>query len=342
VQFNDVRTLRSATRLKLSLVAVAMCALTGMALYGSTAVASGKKLTVAMLPKLTKQPYFNVWEAGAKQAANQLGGKIVDSGPSTADASQQAQYVTTLTSQGVNAIVVSADDPNAIVPALKQAEAHGVTVVSSDSDANGGNSVFVNQATNAGVAQTLVSITHAKVRSGQIAIVSGLPTAAQQNAWVALMKKDLKKYPKLDLVKVAYGDTAVNTTTTVVDGLLQEYPKLKALIVPDSISLPTAAGILDQKGLKGKILLTGLSLPSQMKKYVANGTVPKFALWNVTNLGYLSYYAAYLLSEHKITNKPGTSFRAGKLGKFKINKQHVIVLGPPQIFTKQNINQFHF
>ncbi len=227
MQLKVGNALRRVPRARAGLMALIVVAAAGLAAVGSSASASNTKLTVAMLPKLTNQPYFNVWEAGAKAAAQQLGGKVVDSGPSTADATQQAQYVTTLTSQGVNAIVVSADDPNAIVPALKRAEAHGITVVSSDSDADGGNSVFVNQATNASVAQTLVSITHSKVTSGQVAIVSGLSTAAQQNDWIALMKQDLKKYPKLQLVKVAYGNTAVNTTTTVVDGILQQYPNLK-------------------------------------------------------------------------------------------------------------------
>jgi rhamnose transport system substrate-binding protein len=156
------------------------------------------------------------------------------------------------------------------------------------------------------------------------------------------MRQDLKAYPKLKLVKVAYGNTAVNVTTTVVDGLLQQYPDLKGIIVPDSIGLPTTAGVIDQKGLKGKIAVTGLSLPSQMRRYVSNGTVPQFALWDVSNLGYLSYYTAYLLASHKISDKPGTSFQAGKLGKFAIDSQHQIVLGPPLVFTTKNIGQFNF
>ena len=65
-------------------------------------------------------------------------------------------------------------------------------------------------------------------------------------------------------------------------------------------------------------MLTGLGLPSQMKKYVHNGTVKAFALWNPEDLGYLAGYAVSALAEGKITGKVGETFKAGKLGTYKI------------------------
>ena len=71
-------------------------------------------------------------------------------------------------------------------------------------------------------------------------------------------------------------------------------------------------------------MLTGLGLPSQMKKYVHDGTVKAFALWNPEDLGYLAGYAVAALADGKITGKVGETFKAGKLGTYKI------VLGPGQ------------
>ena len=48
---------------------------------------------------------------------------------------------------------------------------------------------------------------------------------------------------------------------------------------------------------KKKIVLTGLGLPSQMKKYVHDGTVKQFALWNPEDLGYLAGYAISALAD---------------------------------------------
>jgi rhamnose transport system substrate-binding protein len=79
-----------------------------------------------------------------------------------------------------------------------------------------------------------------------------------------------------------------------------------------------------------------------MKKFVADGTVQSFELWNPANLGYLAAYAAVNLASKKITNSAGQSFTAGKLGSFTVGADSTVLLGPPFVFTKANISQFNF
>ena len=83
-----------------------------------------------------------------------------------------------------------------------------------------------------------------------------------------------------------------------------------------------------------------------MKKYVHNGTVKKFALWNPENLGYLAGYAVSALAEGKITGKVGETFKAGKLGTYKIingpDKKPQVILGPPFVFDIKNVDKFKF
>lgn len=46
--------------------------------------------------------------------------------------------------------------------------------------------------------------------------------------------------------------------------------------------------ILMDAGLIGKVFVAGLGTPNQMREYVKNGVCPEFALWNPSDLGYLS------------------------------------------------------
>jgi rhamnose transport system substrate-binding protein len=117
---------------------------------------------------------------------------------------------------------------------------------------------------------------------------------------------------------------------------------LKGIISPTTVGIAAAASVLDNAKYRGKVKLTGLGTPNEMKKYVADGTVQEFALWNPANLGYLAAYAAVYLASHAITNAKGQSFVAGSLGKFTIGAGHTVLLGPPFVFTKANINQFNF
>jgi len=156
------------------------------------------------------------------------------------------------------------------------------------------------------------------------------------------MKQELKKYPNVTLVKTVYGNDDTATSTQVTQGLLSSYPNLKGIISPTTVGIAAAAAVLDTAKYRGKVMLTGLGTPDEMKKYVADGTVKEFALWNPADLGYLAGYAAVELASHAITSAQGQSFTAGKLGKFTVGPDHTILLGPPFVFTKANINNFNF
>ena len=63
---------------------------------------------------------------------------------------------------------------------------------------------------------------------------------------------------------------------------------------------------------KGKVMLTCLGTPNQMREYVKDGTVTEFALWNPEELGALAAYAAAAMVKGEITGKEGETFKAGE------------------------------
>ena len=300
---------------------------------------------VAFLPKAINNPYFDTAAKGAQEAATDLGGKFKQVGPSEANAAQQVPFINTLTQQNVGAIAVSANDPNALVPALKRAMQSGVKVITYDSDvAPEGRQLFVNQATADSIAQIQVKLISDQIgpAGGDIAILSAASTATNQNAWIATMKEELKKpkYSKLKLVKIAYGNDDDQKSFAETNGLLQAYPNLKGIISPTTVGVAAAARALESK--KSNVKLTGLGTPNQMRKYVKDGTVESFALWDPGKLGELAYYAAAALESGQIKGEPGEKFKAGDLGEYTIGDDKSIVLGPPTVFNKDNIDDFNF
>jgi rhamnose transport system substrate-binding protein len=87
---------------------------------------------------------------------------------------------------------------------------------------------------------------------------------------------------------------------------------------------------------------TGLGTPNSLKAYVHDGTIKEFALWNVENLGYLTYYIAAKLVSGEITGTPGETFSVPQLGDYIVGDKSVVVLGPPPLFNADNIDQFDF
>ncbi|WP_369800047.1 rhamnose ABC transporter substrate-binding protein [Agromyces sp. Leaf222] len=302
-------------------------------------------LAITFLPKNLGNPYFDTSSSGAKEAIGEFDGTFAEVGPAEATPDAQVSYINTLTQQGVGAIAVSANDPEAICDALNEARDAGVKVVTFDSDTNPDcRDLFINQADAEGIAKVQVDLIADQIGgAGEIAILSASANATNQNAWIEMMEEYLASdYPDITLVETVYGDDDDQTSFDKTAALLQTHPDLKGIISPTTVGISAAARYLSTSEYKGKVALTGLGTPNQMREYVEDGTVTAFALWNPADLGYLAAYAAKALIEGDITGAEGDSFEAGKLGDYEVGADGVVLLGDPFEFNADNIADFDF
>jgi rhamnose transport system substrate-binding protein len=180
---------------------------------------------------------------------------------------------------------------------------------------------------------------------GKLAILSNSPDPGAPSAWVKAFQAALQeaKYAKLAQVDLVYGNDEVEPSYKWALALVDKHPDLKLIVVPTSIGVESAARAMRDRGLCGKVKVTGFGLPSEMRAYVLNGCAPEFALWSFTDLGYLAYYTAYLLATDSLQAKAGQSFAAGRLGRHTIIQDPVrahglrVVLGPWSVYDKTNI-----
>ncbi|WP_031020715.1 rhamnose ABC transporter substrate-binding protein [Streptomyces sp. NRRL S-1314] len=309
--------------------------------------ATKKGLTVGFLPKQVNNPYFTSADQGGEKAVRELGSTFKEVGPTSAtDTAGQVSYVNTLTQQQVDAMAVSAQDPGALCTALKQAMKNGIKVVTYDSDTNPEcRNAFVSQASAEDLGRTEVQLLAEQIDyRGEIAILSAAQTATNQNTWIEFMKDELKnpKYKNMKLVEVAYGNDDAQQSFQQTQGLLQEHPNLKGIISPTTVGIKAAAQYLSGSKYKGKVKLTGLGTPNDMRTYVRNGTVEAFELWDPAKLGELAARTAVALASGQITGKEGETFTAGAMGEYTLGKDGVINLGKPTVFHAGNIDRFDF
>lgn len=342
------RALTSMTVLALAVV-LAACSSSGSSGKGSTTSSSGLKtgLKVFIIPKNLGNNYFTTADSsktgGAIAALDTLGESGTETSGTAATPASEIPAIQAAIAKGANVLIVSATDPTALCPTLNAAMKRGITVITYDSDAPGCRDLFINQASTAEIGTSEVDVIAKEINNtGQIGIVSAAATATNQNAWIGFMKQELTKFPNVKLVSTVYGNDDPPTATQVTEGLLEHYPNLKGIISPTTVGILAAAQVVDTPQWKGKVLVTGLGTPDEMKKYVADGVSPQFILWNPANLGYLAAYAAVNFASKKITNAAGQTFTAGKLGKYTVGPDHTILLGPPTVFSAANINNFNF
>jgi len=109
-------------------------ALAASAAFATPALAQDDTVRIALVVKALGIGFFEAAAEGAEEAAAELGNvEIIYTGPTDTTAEGQIEVINSLIAQGVDAIAVSANDPDALVPVLQRAMQRGITVISWDS-----------------------------------------------------------------------------------------------------------------------------------------------------------------------------------------------------------------
>ncbi|HLF75820.1 MAG TPA: rhamnose ABC transporter substrate-binding protein [Anaerolineales bacterium] len=304
-----------------------------------------------LVPKNLGNPYFDTANNGAQEAATELGITVLYQGSATADATEQISLLNSLIAQQPCGLAISANDADALVPTGQAAMEAGIPVVTWDSAiAPDGRDIHINQAVTAGIGAIQIQMASelAGEDGGQIAILSATSTAPNQNAWIEVMQEELTKpeYANLELVEVVYGDDDDTKSYNEAQALFTKYPDLEVIIAPTTVGIAASGRAVTDADLIGKVFVTGLGTPNQMREYVKNGASPQFALWNPGDLGYLAVYAMHALATGEITAEAGQTFTAGRLGEYTIEDDPDlglnVLLGPPFVYNADNIDDFNW
>jgi rhamnose transport system substrate-binding protein len=305
------------------------------------ATSAGHRPVIAVMPKAKGDPYFVSARAGAEDAGRELGVDLIWDGPTGLDAAKQNELIENWITRHVDAIAVAVENKAGISTVLRKARERGIHVLTWDADAEpDAREFFANQATSEAIANTLTDEAARLLGGkGDFAIITGALTAANQNEWIAFVKKRLEKYPDLKLATIRPSDDDRDKAFAETQTILKAYPTVKLVMAISAPAVPGSGEAVRQAGRKD-VNVIGLSLPSICKPYVHDGTVQTVVLWSTHDLGYLTVYASSLLVQDKI--RPGVnSIQAGRLGKLEVRGSE-IVLGPPLIINKTNIDQFDF
>ena len=303
---------------------------------------SGKRILIGVMPKAKGDPYFISCRIGAEEAAKKLDVDLIWDGPTGLDAAKQNEVVEGWITRGVQAISVSVENAPGISTVLRKARARGIKVMTWDADAEpDARDYFISQATPEDIGNTLVDEAARLIgNSGQVAIITGALSAANQNLWISFMRQRIaKEHPNLQLVTVRPSDDDRDKAFSETQTLLKVYPRLKAVIGISAPAVPGMGEAIKQSG-RSDVKVLGLSLPNLCKPYVHGGYIQAVVLWDTRKLGYLAVAAPAALVRKKL-EKGQSVLEVPGLGELKIQGTDII-LGKPVIFRKDNIDRYNF
>tara|TARA_R100000322_G_scaffold42860_3_gene26958 strand:+ start:7590 stop:8573 length:984 start_codon:yes stop_codon:yes gene_type:complete len=312
-------------------------------LAGGAAQAQDDNVRIALVVKALGIGFFEAAAEGAEEAAEELGNvEVIYTGPTDTTAEGQIEVINSLIAQQVDAIAVSANDTDALVPALKKAMQRGIKVISWDSGvAPEGRMLHLNPSSNSLIGNMIIKLAADELPDGgQVALLSATTTSTNQNIWMEEMNKVMGDYPGIEVVGTVYGDDLADKSYREATGLMQTFPDLDAIIAPTSVGIVAAARAVEDAGKVGEVNVTGLGLPSEMAGAIESGASKSFAIWNPIDLGYSATYLAYQLATEQAEAGPGAEIDMGRMGTLTLDENSEGAMADPFVYDESNIDDF--
>jgi rhamnose transport system substrate-binding protein len=312
------------------------------AMFSSPAMAADD-VRIAIVVKALGIGFFEAAAKGAEEAAAELGNvEIIYTGPTDTTAEGQIEVINALIAQNVDAIAISANDTDALVPTLKKAMDRGITVISWDSGvAAEGRQLHLNPSSNPLIGNMIVKLAADHLpEGGDVAVLSATTTSTNQNIWIDEMTKVVGDYAGINVVATVYGDDLADKSYREATGLMQSFPDLDAIIAPTSVGIVAAAQAVVDAGKVGEVNVTGLGLPSEMAGAIESGASKSFAIWNPIDLGYSATMLAYELSANGVVAEAGAVVPMGRMGDLTLDENTEGAMADPFVYDASNIEDF--
>ena len=304
-------------------------------------------LYIGVVYKQSGNAYFEASVQGVQKAADELGFTFEHDGPDDGSDDGAIRIIENYITKGVDALLISANNPDALVDVCLQAMEEGIVVVSYDAQVNyPGRQLDVQPASAKVIGLTMLeSIAASCNYEGQIGIVSAMATASNQNLWISFIEEALatdEKYANIEYIGVVYGDDEYQKSFDETQALLNKYPDLKGLIVPTTMGAPAVSKCIQDAGRDVKV--TGLTLASDMKTFIDAGIADETFLWNPIDLGYVGAYACVALCNGTITGAAGDTVVAGDyeltVEDVSDGEGTILYLNKLNSFTKDTVNDW--
>ena len=263
----------------------------------ATAKATGKTITLAVIPKGTTHEFWKSIHAGAVQAAQELTAagdsvKIIWKGPLREDdREQQVQVVEGFTSQGVSGIVLAPLDNRALVRPIEEARSAGVPTVIIDSGLETDQIVsFVATDNHKGgvlLADRLGELLNGKGKVLVLRYQEGSNSTEERER--GFLEELKAKYPGITLVSSdQYAGATRETAKRAAENLLNRFGSdLDGVFTPNESS--TVGMLLALQDIKkaGKIKFVGFDASQTLLDAMRAHQLDGVAVQNPMKMGYL-------------------------------------------------------
>ena len=260
-----------------------------------SAVASEKKLRIAVIPKGTTHEFWKAVHAGAVKAGKELNVEVIWKGPlKEDDLKSQVDLVQSFTAQGLAGLVLAPLNESALVAPVKAAVKSGVPVVIFDSDLKGtDHASFVatdNRAAGRLAGEKLGALLSGK---GNVIVLRYQEGSASTHNREEGFLEAIRKFPEIKVLSDnQYGGATTESAFAASENLLlaQNAAKgqLQGAFCPNESTTFGMLLALEKAGIAGKLRFIGFDSSAKLVEAIRAGKLDGLVLQNPFNMGYLA------------------------------------------------------
>lgn len=270
---------------------------------------SPRQYRIAVVPMTNTHAFFQTIKAGAEKTAKELGAKVLWRGPeSETDVAGQIAIMENFIAQKVDAIVLAPCERKALVPVVQKAQKRGIPVIVVDSALEPDISdCFV--ATDNFKGGYIAGETLAKLIGGfgKVGVIQAIPGAASVQEREKGFREALKKFPKMKIASVLYGQSSVATAMQAAENMLTAHPNLRGIFAVNEISGVGTAQVLRARKLAGKVKLVAFDASETEIQALKDGVIQALIVQNPFKMGELGVrYAVMKLQGKQIPKRVDT------------------------------------
>lgn len=271
--------------------------------------ASGKHMTIAVIPEGSTHEFWKSIHAGAIKASQDLKSQGIDAeiiwkGPMREDdREQQIQVVEGFLAQGIQGIVLAPFDKDALVRPVEEAKQQGIPTIVIDSGLSSDTPISLVASDNYHggelAAQEMGRLLGGKGKVMMLRYQEGVAsTDARERGFLEGLKKD---FPKIQIISSnQYAGATRDTAKSAAENLLDRYGnEIQGLFTPNESSTAGTLLALEDTGRAGKLKFIGFDSSDIFVKAMREKKLDGIVVQNPFRMGELGVktMAQYLLGK---------------------------------------------
>lgn len=255
------------------------------------AMAEDDDIYIAMFPKGYTGDFWKSVEAGAQQAAEDLGVTITFEGPqSETDLEGQIRLIENAIIKEPDVIAIAPLDSIGNVPVIESANEKGIKVITFNSKLES-DIPLTHVATDNWVAGEMAGQKLGELLGGQgkYAVIGAVESVKnnrdRSDGAVSYIEEN---YPDMELITIQYTEGDLNRALSAASDIITANPDIAGFFTNNETTTIGLATVLQEKGLAGEIVHVGFDATLQTVGYLEDGTTAAIVSQNPYNMGYMA------------------------------------------------------